>query len=236
MDKTGISLIIPVFNAKRYIAATIESALAQTLPADEIIAVIDGATDGTLAILAGYSARINLIVQANRGLCAALNRGVKASRYSLLCFLDHDDLWVPDKLEKQMEWLTRRPETEAVFGYMRQFISEDVDEKNRARLLCPPAPQPGLAKTTMLIRRAAFDRIGAFDETLRCGDFVDWFVRAHEAGLKTHMLTDVVALRRLHTSNMGLVRRREQQFENIAVLKRMLNRRRVRASDPIEKV
>ena len=85
---------------------------------------------------------------------------------------------MPDKLKKQMEWLTRHPETEAVFGYARQFISEELDEKDRIRLLCPPEPQPGISKTTMLIRRAAFERVGAFDETLRCGDFVDWFARA----------------------------------------------------------
>jgi glycosyltransferase involved in cell wall biosynthesis len=236
MDKAAISLVIPVFNAERYIAATIESALAQTLPADEIIAVIDGATDGTPAILAGYGDRITLIVQANRGLCAALNRGVEASRCSFLCFLDHDDLWVPDKLKKQMEWLTRHSETEAVFGYARQFISEDVDEKHRARLLCPPEPQPGIAKTTMLIRRTAFKRVGAFDETLRCGDFVDWFARARDVGLRTHILTDVVTLRRLHRTNMGLVQYHQQQLEYITVLKRMMDRRRARAADPLEKV
>lgn len=231
MDNAGISVIIPVFNAEQYIAATIESVLAQTLPAAEIIAVIDGATDATAAILTGYRDRISLIVQANRGVCAAVNRGVAASRYSFLCFLDHDDLWVPDKLKKQMEWLARHPRTEAVFGYVRQFISEDLDEKNRIRLLCPPEPQPGVAKTTMLIRRAAFERVGAFDETLHCGDFVDWFVRAREVGLRTHMLADVVTLRRLHTSNLGLLRHHQQQLENITVLKRMLDRRRARVQN-----
>ena len=236
MDKAAISLVIPVFNAERYIAATIESVLAQTVPADEIIAVIDGATDGTPAILAGYSDRLTLIVQANRGLCAALNRGVEASRHPFLCFLDHDDLWVPDKLKKQMEWLTRHPETEAVFGYARQFISEELDEKNRSRLLCPPEPQPGIAKTTMLIRRAAFERVGAFDETLRCGDFVDWFARARDVGLRTHVLTDVVTLRRLHTDNMGVLQNRQQQLEYVTVLKRTLDRRRARALDPLERI
>jgi glycosyltransferase involved in cell wall biosynthesis len=236
MDKAAISLVIPVFNAERYIAATIESVLAQTVPADEIIAVIDGASDGTPAILAGYGDRLTLIAQANRGVCAALNRGVEASKYPFLCFLDHDDLWVPDKLKKQMEWLTRHPETEAVFGYARQFISEELDEKNRNRLLCPPEPQPGIAKTTMLIRRAAFERVGAFDETLRCGDFVDWFARARDVGLRTHVLTDVVTLRRLHTDNMGLVHYRQQQLEYITLLKRTLDRRRARAPDPLEKV
>lgn len=187
--------------------------------------MVDGAADATPAILAGYGDRIDLIVQANRGLCAALNRGVAASRYPFLCFLAMTIYWCP--LEKQMEWLMKHPETEAVFGYARQFISEDVDEKNRSRLICPPEAQPGIAKTPMMIRRAAFERVGAFDETLQCGDFVHWFARAREVGLRRHMLRAMVT--RLHTGNLGLVRHQQQQLENVTVLKRILDRRRAHA-------
>jgi hypothetical protein len=92
----------------------------------------------------------------------------------------------------------------------------------------------------MLVRRAAFERIGVFDENLHCGDFVDWFVRARELGLCMDMLTDVVTLRRLHTNNMGILRYHQQQLENITVLKRMLDRRRAGVrpvtADPMEKV
>ena len=228
MEQLAVSVVIPVYNAERYIAATIDSVLAQTRPAAEIIAVLDGPTDGTSAALARYSGRITLIVQTNRGLCAALNRGVAASCHPFLSFLDHDDLWTPAKLEKQMAWIATHPNTEAVFGYVRQFISEELEQDQRSRLLCPAEPQRGIAKTTMLIRRSAFERIGPFDENLRCGDFVDWFARAQEADLRSHMLADVVTLRRLHAGNLGLLRHREQQLENVAVLKRMLDRRRAR--------
>jgi hypothetical protein len=125
-----------------------------------------------------------------------------------------------------MEWMTRHPETEAVFGHVRQFVSEDLSDKERSRLLCPSNPQAGIMKITMLIRRTAFDRVGAFDEDLRNADFVDWYARALDHRLCTHMLTEVVALRRQHNSNLGVLDRAAQRRDNVAVLKRALDRRR----------
>jgi hypothetical protein len=74
--------------------------------------------------------------------------------------------------------------------------------------------------------------VGAFDESLRFGDFVDWYARALDQELRIHMLPDVLALRRLHTTNMGVTGRDKQRRVNVAVLKRALDRRRARAREP----
>jgi GT2 family glycosyltransferase len=100
------------------------------------------------------------------------------------------------------------------------------------RLECPQSPQPGVSKITMAIRRGAFDRVGTFDRGLRSVDFVDWFSRALDHGLKTEILPDVVALRRLHATNNGLRIRESQMTENLTVLKRALDRRRVKSHRP----
>jgi glycosyltransferase involved in cell wall biosynthesis len=222
----GISVIIPAFNAERYLAAAIQSVLKQTLQPDEVIVVNDGSTDRTAAVLAGYGDRIVVVEQANGGISVANNRGVAAADGLFLSFLDADDLWVADKLERQMEWMATHPETDIVFGHVRQFISEELSEADRSRLFCPPEPQAGVMKITMLVRRAAFDRVGPFDEGLRNADFVDWYARAFDQELQIHMLPEVVALRRQHNANLGVVARDAQRRDNVAVLKRALDRRR----------
>jgi glycosyltransferase involved in cell wall biosynthesis len=232
--RATISAVITTFNSERYIAAAIESVLGQTLPPDEIIVVEDGSTDGTRAVLNGYGDRLTVIAQSNRGIGSANNRGVAASGGAFFCFLDADDLWLRDKLEKQMAWMTAHPQTEAVFGYVQQFVSEDLDEKDKQRLVCPPEPQPGISKQTLLIRQPAFERIGPFHESLRHGEFVDWYSRALDQGLRSHMLPDVVTLRRLHATNAGILERDNQRLANTTVLKRALDRRRRREQRSID--
>ena len=93
-----ISVVIPVFNGERYIAAAIDSVLSQTRPADEVIVVDDGSSDSTAAVLLSYGGRITVISQPNRGGADATNQGVAAARGAVLSFLDADDLWTPCKL------------------------------------------------------------------------------------------------------------------------------------------
>src|SRR5262249_52847135 len=96
-----ISVIVPLFNAARYVIAAIDSILAQSRPADEILVVDDGSTDGGAEALASYGPRLRLLRQENRGPGSAVNRGLRKAGGEALAFLDADDLWTPDKLERQ---------------------------------------------------------------------------------------------------------------------------------------
>ncbi len=221
-----ISVIIPVFDCESYVAAAIDSVLQQTMVPDDIIVVDDGSTDATPSVLAALSPYVTLIRQPNRGGAAASNRGVIAATGRFLCFLDADDLWTHDKVARQFERLTRFPDKEAVFGQVQQFISDDLTPALADRLACPRAPQPGISKTSMMIRREAFERIGLFDSTLRNIDFLEWYTRAIDKELQVDMLPEVVAFRRLHTTNNGILRRDAQRSENLDALKRALDRRR----------
>jgi glycosyltransferase involved in cell wall biosynthesis len=221
-----ISIIIPVFNCERYVAAAIDSVLGQTMPPDEVIVVDDGSTDATPRVLAALSPRITFFRQPNRGAAAATNRGVEAASGRILCFLDADDLWLHDKVARQLDWLTRYPNTEAVFGHVQQFISDDLAPGVVDRGACSHAPQPGISKITMMIRREAFERIGPFDPALRSIEFLEWYTRAIDQRLRIDMLPEVVALRRLHATNSGTAMRDAQRSENLEVLKRALDRRR----------
>lgn len=221
---------MPAFNAERYIAVALDSIFAQTRLPAEVIVVDDGSTDGTLAVLAKYAGRIVVISQPNLGVSAAANRGVAASTGDLLAFLDADDLWLPTKLELQTAFLESRPDTDAVFGYIQQFVSEDLTPEEAQRVLCPKEPQPGVVKTVMMIRRQAFDRIGNFAEYFRYIDLFEWYSRAIDGDLRIHMLPDLLALRRLHTANTGVRSRASQQSEYLIALKLALDRRRNKQS------
>src|SRR5208282_2490255 len=102
-DALRVSVIIPVFNGERTIAAAIDSALAQEFEgAAEVIVVNDGSTDGSEEIVRGYGDRITVVTQENRGPAAARNAGVRASHGEYVAFLDADDIWIPGKLRKTL--------------------------------------------------------------------------------------------------------------------------------------
>jgi glycosyltransferase involved in cell wall biosynthesis len=221
-----ISTIIPAYNTERYIASAIESVLAQTLPPDEFIVVDDGSTDGTPAVLRGFADQVRTISQQNCGPAHALNVAIAASTGDALAFLDGDDLWLPEKLRIQSAVLSSERDLEAVFGFIQQFASPDLDPEVAREYVVPDSPQPGISKNTMLIYRQAFERVGQFNENLTASDFVDWYARANVLGLRWRMLDQVVALRRHHSGNTGRRLRSKQHDEILWSLKSSLDIRR----------
>lgn len=102
-----VSVIIPTFNRKQSVLVAIASVLEQTVSADEVIVVDDGSTDGTSdAIWDHYGSRVVVVKQENGGVSAARNRGIECARGEWVAFLDSDDVWVPTKLERQIEALS----------------------------------------------------------------------------------------------------------------------------------
>ena len=119
-----VSIVIPVYNAERYIRLTIESALAQTYQNIEILIIDDGSSDRSVEIAQQFSnSGIKIIQQSNRGLSGARNTGIRHAEGSYIAFLDADDLWMPDKIEKHVRHLEQSPEVGASFSYSR-FIDE----------------------------------------------------------------------------------------------------------------
>jgi len=101
-DEPTVSVVIPAYNAERYIGETLESVLAQTYRDFEVVVVDDGSTDGTREIVRGYGEPVRLVEQPNSGPAAARNRGVREARGEFIAFIDADDLWLPEKLALQV--------------------------------------------------------------------------------------------------------------------------------------
>ena len=140
MSSTRLSVVIPAFNAARFVAMAIESVLDQHYPGEhEIIVVNDGSTDGTGEIVERYGGRVRHIRQSNQGPATARNTGVIAARHPLVLLLDADDIALPGRLERQAAFMGNRPEIDICFGnwivegeeddYLARFgLSAPIDE------------------------------------------------------------------------------------------------------------
>jgi glycosyltransferase involved in cell wall biosynthesis len=217
-----ISVAIAAYNAEAYLGEAIASVLGQTRVPDEVIVVDDGSTDRTPDILRGFGARILHLSQANRGQAVAINHALVHATGDALAFCDADDVWMPQKLEWQEALLAGTDGIEAVFGQIRQFVSPEVPEADRARLMPPQEFVRGEAKQAMLVRKDAFARIGPFDETLPATFFIEWLGRAKRLGLKTGYVAETVAGRRLHPGNGGRTNTAAQDIETLMALRRAI--------------
>ncbi len=229
MNASGplVSVVMPMYNGERYLTEAVESVLAQSYRPVELILVDDGSTDGSADLAFRFGTALHYEYQANAGQSAARNRGIQLARGPLLAFLDDDDYWSNEKLALQVAVLANDPSLDAVFGHVRQFLSPDLDPAAAGRVRYHAEVMSGYVPGTMLIRREAFDRVGPFDPQWRVGEFVHWYARAMEAGLRTVLLPDIVLHRRLHDDNMG-IKQRAESVQYVRILKGALDRRRGR--------
>jgi glycosyltransferase involved in cell wall biosynthesis len=228
-DAAGVSVVIAVRDGERYLAETLDSILGQSAPPGEVIVVDDGSTDGTRAVLDPYVGRVRIVAQQPAGVAAALNRGIAASSGELLAFLDADDLWPPISLECRLTRLAAADRPEAVFGRIAQFVSPELRDAHGARRFrFDPAPVHAPMFQTMLIARAAFDRVGPLATDYVTGANIDWVSRARAVRVRTAEVDDVVALRRLHESNLGVIERERQTEDLVRVVR--AHRRRARST------
>ena len=225
MDSRPIaSVVIPVYNVERYLAEAIESVFAQTRATLEIVVVDDGSTDGSRAVAEGYARRVRVVSQAHKGIGAARNRGLEEVRGEYVAFLDADDVWEPRKIELQLAAIESDPLLDIVFGHLENFVSPEVVETG-ADALRHEGPMPASVASAALVSRSAFERVGVFPTDRAVGEFLDWHLRAREAGLRELMLPDVVARRRVHRDN-STFRLRDRRGEYASILKASLDRRR----------
>lgn len=219
-----ISVVIPTYNRVAYLLEAIDSVLAQGYASLELIVVDDGSTDETAEVVARRGG-VRYHHQANQGIAGARNAGVALARGAYLAFLDSDDVWMPGKLARQMAVLDADAGVDLVYGHAEQFRSPDVEPEFWRGYRAKPGVVAAPVPSSMLIRRAAFDRVGPFDARFGIGIEMDWYARLTEARLRAVMLPDVLFRRRLHRSNFNIVRA-DEQSERLHVLKAVIDRRR----------
>jgi glycosyltransferase involved in cell wall biosynthesis len=188
-----VSVIIPTFNRVAMVTEAVASVLNQTYPNLEILVVDDGSTDGTAAALAAFGDRLRLLPQPRRrGVSAARNIGIAAARGDWLALLDSDDLWLPEKLARQMGYLADRPElllcqTEETWLRRGVRVNKPLGHRLPAgNIFLPSLTRCLVSPSAVVLHRRLIERHGGFDESLPAAEDYDLWLRLswrYEVGL-----------------------------------------------------
>lgn len=197
-----VSVIIPVYNGRRYLAEAIESALAQNYSPMEIIVVDDGSTDGSADIANSYSEQVRYFHQPNKGVAAARNSGIEKSRGELIAFLDADDIWAQNKLSIQVHCMSMHPHIGYVLGRQRNFLEQGINKPFWIRDEHLLSDHVGFLPAS-IIRRDTFDKAGLFNPDYKVSEDVEWFSRLKDLSIPMMVVPEVVLFRRIHDSNLS---------------------------------
>lgn len=228
-----VSVVIPVHNAGSYLSECLESVLSQDYGPFEVIAVDNNSTDSSVEVLRQFADRgVRVISESHAGAAAARNAGVKAARGDLIAFQDADDVWLPGKLTRQVEFLRENQDFGIVFGQFANWYPDEDGQYGRAEeavggpgnwevkeslsgwiyadtlLSCP------IAMITPVVRREVFDAVGCFDESLEAGSDYDFWLRASYR-YKAHKLPGCLALYRHHGKG---ITSRARPYSTIALI------------------
>lgn len=218
-----VSIVVPAYNAVRYLPEALASARATGWPRIEMLVVDDGSTDDTVAVAEREWPGVRVFRQANAGPAAARNRALREATGDYIAFLDADDLWPADKLHVQVGALERHPEYVAAVGYMREFMRTAPDAEY---VFADPVYIFVLG--CMVCRREAFDRVGLLDDTMPggYGEDTDWYMRAWEIELPILYLKDTTILYRQHPASLTADHARRKEGFLRAVKQSIARRRR----------
>ncbi len=237
----SISVLLPVKNGGAYLAPAVSSILSQTFHDFELLVIDDGSTDGTLdtlATLGKSDARLRVLTSPGAGLVDALNHGIAASGAPLIARMDADDIALPQRLQRQYEFLKLNPEVD-VIGAQVRFIDEQGAPTGKTTELpqCHEAVHKTLLKycclrhPTVVMRRAAVERVGGYRGYLPAAEDLDLWLRLAEHG-KLANLPDALLLYRLHAGQISQAKLWTQRLSRNLALISALERRAGR-EDPM---
>lgn len=177
-----VSVVIPTYNRANQVVTAIKSVLEQTYQNIEIIVVDDGSTDGSAQQIAKFGNKIKYLVKQNGGVSSARNYGIRHSQGELIAFLDSDDIFLPDKIKKQVTFLDNNPDFGLVLCDYYHIDSHDKRTGQSTRrdhfprdgqLLKEVLFHPSLAPSSVLVRKDILNVVGLFDESLKTAEDFD---------------------------------------------------------------
>lgn len=179
-----ISVIIPVYNGTNYLREAIDSVLSQTYTNCEVIVVDDGSTDGTWAMIQSYGSNVLSFRKENGGVASALNYGIQKATGQYIAWLSHDDLFLPNKLERQVNFLKEYPQFKACYT---DYYNIDEYGNILKKVKTPWYPREEAIRmlfrivyingSTMMIERPCFDKVGTFSERLKYTQDTEMWLR-----------------------------------------------------------
>jgi glycosyltransferase involved in cell wall biosynthesis len=219
MAEPLVSVVIPCYNAERYIAATIRSVLAQDVEGMEVIVVDDGSRDGSVDLVRATFPQVRVVTQANAGVAAARNHGLRLARGAWVAFVDADDIWLPGKLQAQFKemaevpgcrmsytawqvWHCQEPEPDPAYLADVAERADDSRWRGASGWIYPQLLLDCVVWTsTVLGERSLFEEVGGFDENLRVGEDYDLWLRISRV-TPIHRVARPYALYRMHPTSI----------------------------------
>lgn len=180
-----VSVVMGVYNVAPFVKAAVRSALTQTLEDIEVIVVDDGSSDSTVQVVREISdPRLRLIENEHRGASATLNTGVAAARAPYVAFLDGDDVWLPERLRRHLEFMDARPEADLTFSLSKMIDENSVDMGITSRPANGPVNFESMLVdnrigngSAVMVRTAQLRAVGPFDENLAGAYDLDVWLR-----------------------------------------------------------
>ena len=198
--RSSISIVIPFYHAEEFFEETYNSIKSQTLPAKEIIVVIDGCGEKAVNFLASYNDIKVINLEKNGGPARARNIGVKEASGDWIAFMDADDKWEPEKLEKQMFFLDNHPEFSSCHTGIKTFIGQEVistfNNKPLQLSIEDLLISSHVVPTSWIIKKSAFENVGGFDTEIQCSEDHDITIRLVEANEHIGFLSKPLAFLR----------------------------------------
>jgi glycosyltransferase involved in cell wall biosynthesis len=238
-----VSVIIHTYNNEKFIVETVESVLNQTYKDYEIIIVDDGSVDGTRDALIPYMQKIRYHYKENGGIASAKNAGVCLSQAEFVAFLDHDDLWAPDKLQLQMECFNENPQVGLVYAKYTSFRDgkelRTKPEKGYSGWIFKELLSKSFIQTsTVVVKRECLDAVGPYDETFSLGDEYDMFLRISkrfqcgfvDKGLTRYRVHDANASNNdflFDNENLGVYKKIYNNFTDLDGVEKKILRKRI---------
>ena len=231
MPTPAVSVLVATYNNGAYLREALDTLLSQTFPDFELIVIDDGSTDDTQQVLKSYvDPRLVLLRnERRRGVAAARNRTIAASRAPLIAVADADDRYDRQRLEKQVAYLGRHPEVDILLtDYCRMTVEGRVFERIKiprtdAQIKLQFLWTESLSHATVMCRRAMVLKTGGYDETLSSAVDADWFIRL--AGCASFgVLHEVLHYYRIHSASITRNRDPRQADRRFLMFHKMLCR------------
>jgi glycosyltransferase involved in cell wall biosynthesis len=211
MARPTISVVIPAYNASGFLAETLRSVLAQTVPPDEVLVIDDGSKDNTLEIAESFAPQVTAIRRPNSGAATSRNYAVEQAKSEWIAFVDADDIWEPEKLERQLAVIAQHPETELCYTGRRLLLKESSEGEWKLGAVIDVAPAEKIAMalhrnvtflpSSVLIRRSTYLKFGGFDTTVRFVEDWELWLRLLHGGVKFGACREPLVQYRLHPNS-----------------------------------
>lgn len=198
-----VSVVMVVKNGESYLKDAIDSVLKQTYSNYEIILIDGKSIDKTAQIAQSYS-QIRYYLQENTGIAIAYNQGIDLAEGELIAFLSCDDLWTPDKLQSQVEYMVEHPNVEYTVAQVRFFLEKGHSPPPTFRMDLLKGNHIGKIMETLVARKSLFDKIGKLNPKFKTAEDVDWFARASDAQIPMAIIPKVLLHKRVHNVNLSL--------------------------------